>query len=166
MKCKTHEYENIIVSNLKTKTFRTQLYNFEASVPKNSGILNDKKLITNRHTNPLNPAYKLPTYTNVVVPPPKFIRDQISTSDIIGSSPTMPRKEIKNDYKFQSCGSTKKIINHQYNYLNYSDVNGKKSKNNYSIKIENFEPAEENKISYDLSKMGVNSILASIFISG
>lgn len=42
---------------------------------------------TNRHINPIDPEYKLPSYTTAPIPKPKFIRDQIDISDIEGTRP-------------------------------------------------------------------------------
>lgn len=42
---------------------------------------------TNRVTNPLNPEYKLASYENRPVTPPKFVRDSIGTEDIEKSKP-------------------------------------------------------------------------------
>jgi len=64
--------------------------------------ISDRMLTTNRHTNPLNPDYKLPTFNKPDPYMPKFIRDAHDVSDIDGAQPTLkkqwqPRETFPND---------------------------------------------------------------------
>ena len=52
------------------------------------------KFITKREpSNPLQPVYKLPSFTYVPPDPPKFIRDAMTINDIDGTSPFV-KKEL------------------------------------------------------------------------
>ena len=51
------------------------------------------KFITRREpSNPLQPVYKLPSFTYVPPDPPKFIRDAMTTNDIEGTSPLVKKQ--------------------------------------------------------------------------
>lgn len=52
--------------------------------------IRDKMLLTNRRTNPLEPAYQLPSYVPHPPHEPKFLRDTLHIKDIEGSSPRRP----------------------------------------------------------------------------
>ena len=87
--------------------------------------------ISQRHVNPLNPVYKLPSFPIVPPPtPPKFIRDQIDISDIEKARPnklfpmkTRPPKtfdDIEGNHPKKSY--IRKVF---YDSFNYDDVNKK-----------------------------------------
>jgi len=69
---------------------------------KNSDIDGTKtqivKFVTKREaTNPLNPVYKLPSFTYVAPDPPKFIRDAMLVNDIEGSKPASKKEFAPRD---------------------------------------------------------------------
>lgn len=45
----------------------------------------DRMAITERHVNPLNPSYQIPSYVPAEPAPTKFIRDELYHSDVEGS---------------------------------------------------------------------------------
>lgn len=49
-------------------------------------LIQDKIITTNRHLNPLNPQYELPSFTSAPPPQTKFLRDTLNHSDIEGTS--------------------------------------------------------------------------------
>ena len=56
------------------------------------------KFITRREpSNPLQPVYKLPSFTYVPPDPPKFIRDAMTVNDIDGTSPLVKKQLATRD---------------------------------------------------------------------
>jgi len=65
-------------------------------------FIRDRMLTTNRHINPLEPNYKLPSFNKPDPYIPKFIRDSYNVSDIEGAQSTVkkqwaPRESFPND---------------------------------------------------------------------
>ena len=93
------------------------------------------KFVTKRQaSNPLNPVYKLPSFTVVPAPIPKFVRDGMIIEDIDGTRPKVkkqfaPRDTLncfdidgahaKQQYKRKTVGDT------GYNNIAYNDVTKK-----------------------------------------
>ena len=80
------------------------------------------KIKTNRHTNPLNPIYKLPAHKEIIPPPNKFIRDNLDISDIEKAQPrklfpleTRPVKNYISD-NFRKKFLERKIFYDSYKY--------------------------------------------------
>jgi len=92
------------------------------------------KSTSQRHTNPLNPVYKLPSCPlPTPVPPPKFIRDQMDISDIEKTKPNklypMKMRPMKT-YDEIEGNHPKKPYERKvfYDSFKYDDVNKKKKK--------------------------------------
>lgn len=56
-------------------------------------MIKDRMMRTNRHVNPLEPVYQLPSYSPLEPSQPVFVRDNIDVSDIEGTKPK-PKKEF------------------------------------------------------------------------
>eukprot|EP01039_Chlorochromonas_danica_P002693 gene2693-2943_t len=56
-------------------------------------MIKDRMMRTNRHVNPLEPVYQLPSYAPLEASQPTFLRDNIDVSDIEGTKPK-PKKEF------------------------------------------------------------------------
>ena len=87
---------------------------------------------SNRHVNPLNPVYKLPSIIPIEPEaPPKFIRNQIDISDIEKTKPQklypMKMRPVKNYDEIKGIHPRKPYQRKEiYDSLNYSDLNIKK----------------------------------------
>ena len=81
-----------------------------------------------RHTNPLEPKYKLPYCPSFPNYEPKFIRDNININDIEGSKPkklvsnNVLRESLKNDDVKDSWPKKPYIRKSKYEYMDYRDV--------------------------------------------
>ena len=131
--------------------FINKIDDIEFAQPKKEKILNKPNFILNvrdiekaypkkdkpfsqRHVNPLNPVYKLPSYKiPTPIPPPKFIRDQMDISDIEKTKPNklypMKMRPVKT-YDEIGGNHPKKPYERKkfYDSLNYDDVSKKKKK--------------------------------------
>ena len=95
-----------------------------------------KKLFWNsqRHVNPLNPVYKLPSYIKAEPEaPPKFIRNQIDISDIEKTKPNklypMKIRSFKTYDEIKGVHPKKPYVRKEiHDSLNYNDLNIKKTK--------------------------------------
>jgi len=93
-----------------------------------------KKLFWNsqRHVNPLNPVYKLPSYIKAEPEaPPKFIRNQIDISDIEKTKPNklypMKIRSFKTYDEIKGVHPKKPYVRKEiHDSLNLSDINIKK----------------------------------------
>ena len=102
---------------------------------------------TTRHTNPLEPKYKLASTEDYPPEIPKFIRDQIDVKDIEGAQPTKKislnilSDPLKKD-DIQDSWPKKPYVRKKsdYQYIDYSDV----YKDDYLQKI--MEPSDKSKI--------------------
>lgn len=56
--------------------------------------IKDRMMRTNRHVDPLNPQYPLPSFTPAEEYEPKFIKDSISVDDIEGARPKVKREFV------------------------------------------------------------------------
>ncbi|WZN66632.1 EF-hand domain-containing protein [Chloropicon roscoffensis] len=67
-----------------------------------------KKKMGPRGTNPLDPTYKLPTFVKETPPVPRFIKDNLDTSDIKGTSPHPVQKAfMRNTLQVDDIEGTK-----------------------------------------------------------
>ena len=90
-----------------------------------------KKLFWNseRHVNPLNPVYKLPSYIKAdPITPPKFIRNQIDISDIAKTKPKklypLKMRPFKSYDEIKGVHPKKAYVRKKiHDSLNYSDLN-------------------------------------------
>lgn len=57
-------------------------------------FIKDRMLTTKRHTDPVNPKYNLPSFSNPVPYEPKFVNDSYNVSDIEGAQPKIPREYV------------------------------------------------------------------------
>lgn len=88
------------------------------------------KLKTNRVTNPLNPEYKLPSYENRPITPPKFVRDSIKTDDIEKSKPEKCLKwATRNNIEVKDIEGARpkpEQLLHKPNFMDVKDINTSK----------------------------------------
>jgi len=93
---------------------------------------NKEKKISQRHVNPLNPVYKLPSFPVPAPPTPlKFIRDQMDISDIEKAKPNklypMKMRPMKTYDEIEGNHPKKPYVRKQfYDSFNYDDINKKK----------------------------------------
>ncbi|KAL0216222.1 hypothetical protein P9112_008406 [Eukaryota sp. TZLM1-RC] len=81
---------------------------------------------TFRSTNPLDPHYKLPSYEERPITPPKFVRDTIDVSDIEGTRKKDPKKPTSHDslyYYDVHKVKGKQLFPTPRDILNVSDIN-------------------------------------------
>jgi hypothetical protein len=84
-------------------------------------------------SNPLNPVYKLPSFTFVPPDPPKFIRDSMAVDDIEGSKPIVKKEFAPRDTP--NCADitgaspkksyVRKSKKNTYDNISYNDVTRK-----------------------------------------
>lgn len=70
--------------------------------------IRDRMMKTNRHVDPLNPQYQLPTAMPEDSPVPKFIRDNMDVNDIDGAKAKAPKK-----FQVRDTMSTSDIVGAQ-----------------------------------------------------
>ena len=93
---------------------------------------NKEKQVSQRHVNPLNPVYKLPSFPAPAPPTPlKFIRDQMDISDIEKAKPKklypMEMRPMKTYDEIEGNHPKKPYIRKQfYDSFNYDDISKKK----------------------------------------
>ena len=81
-----------------------------------------------RHTNPLEPKYKLPYCPPFPPYNPRFIRDNINISDIEGAKPkkvvsnNILRESLKNDDVLDSWPKKPYVRKSKYEFMDYRDV--------------------------------------------
>ena len=98
----------------------------------NKAFPNKEKQISQRHVNPLNPVYKLPSFPAPSPPTPlKFIRDQMDISDIEKAKPNklypMKMRPMKNYDEIEGNHPKKPYVRKQfYDSFNYDDISKKK----------------------------------------
>lgn len=84
---------------------------------------------SNRHTNPLNPVYELPSFKEEPAPVPKFLRDNINYDDIPGVHPKSyktdkpPRDIMKTDDICKRVISPVKEFYYGNRAMDVSDIN-------------------------------------------
>ena len=131
--------------------FINKIDDIEYAQPKKEKILNKPNFIldvrdiekaypkkvnpnSQRHVNPLNPVYKLPSYPIPPPPtPPKFIRDQMDISDIEKTSPNklfpLKMRPVKTYDEIIGNHPKKSYIRKKfYDSFNYNDVSKKVKK--------------------------------------
>ena len=130
---------NSDIEGSSTNTVKKLFYNKPEFINNNSDMEFTKPrghhvFQNNRHLNPLNPDYKLPSPN--VEPPieiPKFIRNNIDVSDIIGAQPRKHKfyfdkeQDIMNKYSKETDVDYISFKNNfkgekNYDYLDYRDV--------------------------------------------
>ena len=91
------------------------------------------KNATSRHTNPLEPKYKIDNPPILPIPPPKFIRDSMEINDIQGTRPkkignekNLFKEPIKKDIIKDSWPRRPYIRKSKYEFLDYRDVTNQK----------------------------------------
>ena len=90
------------------------------------------KFLTKREaSNPLNPVYKLPSFTVVPPEPPRFIRDAMKIDDIEGSKPKVEKqfapRDTLNCFDIQGSFGKAPYVRKEkgvftYDNLSYDDV--------------------------------------------
>ena len=98
----------------------------------NKAFPNKEKKVSQRHINPLNPVYKLPSFPIPAPPTPlKFIRDQMDISDIEKAKPNklypMKMRPMKTYDEIEGNHPKKPYVRKQfYDNFNYDDISKKK----------------------------------------
>ena len=123
---------------------------------------------TDRHTDPLNPVYKLPSFPEAPPPTPlKFIRDQLDISDIDKAKPNklfpMKMRPPKNYDEIGNNHPKKPYERKQfYDSLNYNDVTNKQKKFRNTNPLDpdygNYGGFIEGSKSYQYKNMNKNSL--------
>ena len=129
---------NSDIEGTSTNTTKKLFYNKPEFINNNSDMEFTKPrghhvFQNNRHLNPLNPEYQIPS-PNVEppVPVPKFIRNNIDVSDILGAQPRQhqfyfdQQQDIMNKYSKETDVDYVAFRNNfkgkNYDYLDYRDV--------------------------------------------
>jgi hypothetical protein len=163
---------NLDIEGTTTNTIHKLLYNKPEFINNNSDMEFTKPrghhvFQNNRHLNPLNPEYQLPSPNKEnPIPIPKFIRNSIDISDINGAHPKLnkfyfdQKQDIMNKYSketdvdYLSFKKNYKGNKDDYNYLDYRDVYKKRPFSNR--KTDPLNPIY--KITYD----GIENVFAEI----
>ena len=109
--------------NINKKSFNLTNDDIEFSKPQ------CVKNATTRHTNPLEPKYKLKNPELMAITPPKFIRDSMNIKDIRGSGPkkignykNLFKEPIMKDIIKDSWPKKPYLRKSKYEYMDYRDV--------------------------------------------